>query len=440
VRLATGALAFVTTGLDDSTSASLDRRTLAQAITRRAGGRLGLEIVGRGLHFVLLYAAQRILGPGRYGELTYAMAMGFVLATLTDLGLHIVVTRQVAREPERATTIIAAAFWLKLLLTGLAVIVLAALVTTRPAGTQWSAFVWGSAMLCSSFAEFFGFALRGFERIRDEAMLLMAMRLIVVAVGFWTLFNNLGVGGLGAAYLMGGVATALLGHAWLRVPIFTVRVTDARVLAGALLRAALPLGGATVLSIAYTRTAIFLLDAYQDSAVVGVYGMAMRLIEPLSLVPAALMAAVFPAVVSRERHEATTATWLRRHSVLILAATGFAVALAGIALGPTLIWLLYGDQYSGAEIVFSILAVASLPVFVNYALTHFLIAADRQHLNLVFNAVIFALNLFLCLLLIPRWGAGGAAGAVLASELALLALCSMALRSRVRTNAEQSLT
>jgi O-antigen/teichoic acid export membrane protein len=79
-------------------------------------------------------------------------------------------------------------------------------------------------------------------------------------------------------------------------------------------------------------------------------------------------------------------------------------------------------------------------VFVNYALTHFLIAADRQHLNLVFNAVIFALNLFLCLLLIPRWGAGGAAGAVLASELALLALCSMALRSRVRTNAEQSLT
>jgi O-antigen/teichoic acid export membrane protein len=266
------------------------------------------------------------------------------------------------------------------------------------------------------------------------------MRLIVAAVGFWTLFNNLGIGGLGAAYLTGGLATTLLGHAWLRVPIFTVRVTDARVLAGALLRAALPLGGATVLSIAYTRTAIFLLDAYQGSAVVGVYGMATRLIEPLSLVPAALMAAVFPAIVSRERHEGTTATWLRRHSVLVLAATGFAVALAGIALGPTLIWLLYGDQYSGAEIVFSILAVASVPVFVNYALTHFLIAADRQHLNFVFNAVIFALNLLLCLLLIPRWGAVGAGGAVLASELALLALCSMALRSRVRTNAEQSLT
>jgi O-antigen/teichoic acid export membrane protein len=48
-------------------------------------------------------------------------------------------------------------------------------------------------------------------------------------------------------------------------------------------------------------------------------------------------------------------------------------------------------------------------------------------LNLIFNAVIFVVNLALCSWLIPRFGPGGAALSIVLSELTLLTLCSIAL-------------
>jgi len=80
-----------------------------------------------------------------------------------------------------------------------------------------------------------------------------------------------------------------------------------------------------------------------------------------------------------------------------------------------------------------ILALAALPTFVNYALTHFLVAVRQQRLNFAFNVVIFFLNLALCLWLIQRFGQGGAAAAVVASEMVLLTLCACALSRSVVT-------
>jgi Na+-driven multidrug efflux pump len=66
--------------------------------------------------------------------------------------------------------------------------------------------------------------------------------------------------------------------------------------------------------------------------------------------------------------------------------------------------------------------------FVNYALTHFLVALNRQRFILAFNAIIFTLNIGLCALLIPRFGPAGAALATLISESVLFGLCAWAVR------------
>jgi O-antigen/teichoic acid export membrane protein len=111
----------------------------------------------------------------------------------------------------------------------------------------------------------------------------------------------------------------------------------------------------------------------------------------------------------------------------LLAAAGAAIALAGVFGGPRLIEWLYGGQYRGAEPALQVLALAVLFSFVNYALTHFLIARGRQRLNLIFNALLFVVNGGLCLYLVPRYGLPGAAAATLASEALLFGLCAWAL-------------
>ena len=137
---------------------------------------------------------------------------------------------------------------------------------------------------------------------------------------------------------------------------------------------------------------------------------------------------MFPAIAHLLAQQDYAATRpLRLKTISILALCGSLIALGGWLLGPKLIQFLYGTQYVGSTVALQILALATLPMFINYALTHFLVARRQQRLNLVFNAVIFVVNLILCVWLIPRYGPGGAALAVLLSELTLLTFCTAAL-------------
>ncbi len=407
-------------------------------LRRQAAVRLAADLIGRGLSFGLAYMAQRLLGPADYGELTVALATGFVLTTLTDLGLQIIVTREIAAQSTHTDSerIANAGLTLKLLFSLPAALVLIVISAGRPPAVQFGALIVGVSLLLNSFVEYFGYALRGWQRADLEALWLLAMRLLTAAGGGLALFAGTGWAGLTAAYVGSATLTLIASIAWLsrqRDRYFVPRLTFDGLLQRRLLREALPLGGAIVVSIAYTRTAIFMLDAFTSAASVGVYGVAQKLTEPLAIVPAALMAAVFP-VLSREitQHGYAATRSLRVRTLGVLLAAGGAIAAAGAIGGPWLIERLYGAPYREAAPVLQVLAV-TLPVsFLNYGLTHVLIALNRQRLNLLFNVIVFGINFAACSQWIPVQGALGAALATLVSEGVLLTLCVLTLIRPVR--------
>jgi O-antigen/teichoic acid export membrane protein len=394
----------------------------------QAGSKLSSEIIGRLLQFTLIYAIQRLLGPADYGVITYGLAIGVVLAPVTDLGMQLIITREVARVERIAPRVSGIGLALKLLLTVGAVVVLVPLSLQRPDSTAFATFALGLAVIAGSFAEYFGYVFRGLRRVELDAVLTLLLRLGVFAFGFAALLLRPGINGVSLAYLTGNGLAAVLGYIWLRRRFFKPVLRARRSASRALLRQALPLGGAILLSIAYTRTAVFLLDAFSNSTAVGEYGVALRLTEPLALIPSAIMAAVFPALAHTMAQTGYAATrTLRLKTIGLLALAGSLIAVGGVLLGPWLIHLLYGAQYAGSTLALQLLSLAALPIFINYALTHFLVARRQQRLNLIFNAVIFVVNLVLCSWLIPRFGPGGAALSIVLSELTLLTLCSIAL-------------
>jgi O-antigen/teichoic acid export membrane protein len=394
----------------------------------QASSKLAAETFGRLLQFAFIYAAQRILGPANYGIVTYGLAVGVVLAPVTDLGMQLIVTREIARDERAAARLAGIGFTLKLILALCAVGLLLPISLQRPANAVLATFLLGLSIIAASFAEYFGYVFRGLQRVELDAALTLLQRLLVVAFGCVALLYFASVNSVAVAYWLGGTLAAALGYLWLRRRFFTPVLKAKRSEVWALLRQALPLGGAILFSIAYTRTAIFLLDALNNSTVVGEYGVALRLTEPLALIPAAIMAAVFPALthtLAQHGYAATRA--LRLKTIGWLALAGSAIALGGWFCGPWLIHFLYRDQYAGSTLPLQILALAALPTFINYALTHFLVAVRQQRLNFAVNVVIFFLNLALCLWLIPRFGPGGAAVAAVLSEILLLTLCAVAL-------------
>lgn len=407
-------------------------------LRRQAAIRLASDLIGRGLSFGLAYVAQRLLGPADYGELTVALATGFVLTTLTDLGLQIIVTREIAGQTSHADSrqIANAGLTLKLLFSLPAAIILIVISTGRPPAAQFGALIVGLSLLLNSFVEYFGYALRGWQRADLEALWLLVMRVITAVCGGLALFAGTGWAGLTLAYGGSATLTLLASYLWLRRQsnqYFAPRPMFDRGLQLRLVREALPLGGAIVISIAYTRTAVFMLDALTSAASVGVYGVAQKLTEPLAIVPAAVMAAVFPVLardIQQRGYAATRSIRVRTLAVLLL--VGGALAAAGALGGPWLIERLYGAPYREAAPVLQVLALALPLSFLNYGLTHVLIALNRQRLNLLFNVIVFGVNLAACTQWIPTRGALGAAVATMLSEGVLLTLCALSLIRPVR--------
>jgi O-antigen/teichoic acid export membrane protein len=157
------------------------------------------------------------------------------------------------------------------------------------------------------------------------------------------------------------------------------------------------------------------------------FSAASRLIEPAQLVPASLMAAVFPAFTVALHSRSGEALSMGSRATLSLLAAGMALAIGGWFVAPFLIPFLYGPAYAESVQVFQVLAISLVPAFVNYSLTHYLVARGQQLLMGVFTAAMLVLHAGLSWYLIPRLGVVGPALSIILAELLLTTLCALAL-------------
>src|SRR5512143_2504523 len=150
----------------------------------QAGSKLSAEVIGRLLQFAFIYAAQRMLGPANYGLVTYGLAVGVVLAPVTDLGMQLIVTREIARDERAAPRLAGIGLALKLILALCAVGLLLPISLQRPADASLATFILGLSVIATSFAEYFGYVFRGLRRVELDAALTLLQRLLVFAFGF----------------------------------------------------------------------------------------------------------------------------------------------------------------------------------------------------------------------------------------------------------------
>ncbi len=187
-----------------------------------------------------------------------------------------------------------------------------------------------------------------------------------------------------------------------------------------LLKEALPLGLVSAMTILYLRADLFLVAALAGAMEAGFFQSAFRLFEATFVVSGGIAAGTFPLIASRfgERGFETLARFVLGLLVLLSAPIALAFSLAP---GPILS-LVYGPGFEGGARPLSLLGVALVAVFANALTTHLLVASGRSRRLVVSIAVRLVVGVALDLYLIPRWGASGAAFAVVAAESSLLAV------------------
>jgi O-antigen/teichoic acid export membrane protein len=388
------------------------------------GGSLQLEKICR---LVLVVVSGPLLGQAAFGRFQFASTVTTLLALGTDLGLAIWTTRALARSRARAGTIVAMGLRIRALASIPYLVVTAVVALLSHDDVRWALLILGAAALGSAFIDHVGAIFRGYERFDDEARLNIARAILIAALGLSALLAGrslvaLSLGIAAATALAGGYAVVLLR----RYELSVLGGFD-RALARGALREALPLWLATLLSFLYFKGDVVLMRPLAGDAALGAYSAAYKIFEGSMQLPAILLAVVFPALARAHGDRLRQRRW-ERGTMAVLLGLGLAVGGVVYAAGAPIIAFLFRGGFAEAVPSLRVLALGLPLLYVNFGLTHFLIARDLGSRNLVFSAGMLVLNVALNLVAIPRLGGPGAAWATVITEAALTACCLLTLR------------
>ena len=392
----------------------------ARPTVGRAAGDVVGQVAARGLNALLgvgvTIALVRGLGTRGFGEWSTLLAVITIVGYLSSLGLEEVAVRHAAMDPERESVWVSAMVSLQLIIS-IPVTVVALVVTVaiahdsaaRIAGILLSFTCLFSAL--GSVRAVFQLRIRnswtaGFELVNG---LLWAVAVFAFAAA------GAGIVAFAAAFL---VSTAIVN-----IVEFAIARRDVRLgLRGAglarieLMKVGVPFAIASLLYLAYTQVDQVLVFVYAGERAAGLYGSADRVLGRALVIPASILATMFPMIavaykedIARMRELVQTAT------EVLLVATVPAVCLVAVISRP-LMRLLFGPAFAAAGPALTVLMIVFAISAFSYVAGDLVIVLRLQRRYILFAAAGLVVNVALNILLIPTYGFMAAAWICLITE------------------------
>jgi O-antigen/teichoic acid export membrane protein len=391
-------------------------------IARNAGARIAGEALAKVGSLAFFIVLARHVGEEGFGVFSFALALTGALLIAAGFGTDDLLAREVSRDKRRAGHYLGDAVGLKIF-TSIALLAVALAVVTigdYPTEARWVTLLVGAGVAMEVMSRSWHSVFQAHERLGLVSSCLIVQRLVTAAGGITILLAGGGLVAASAMFAVGALVALTTAEVMLRRAIGVRRSFPTRAGAMRLLHAGVPIGIAGVLFTLLLRLDVTLLSFLSTDAEVGVYAAAFRLVEGIQFVSWAFGAAMLP--------------WFAREQVPALLERGFMLGMkfeAGLLLpvglvftlfAPSIVHLLYGDQFAGAVVPLRILGCT----VAFYGLQSFagtvLIARDAPRALLRNVAIVCTQNVVCNAIFIPLAGANGAAAVTLSSSVLLATL------------------
>jgi O-antigen/teichoic acid export membrane protein len=376
----------------------------------------------------------RYLGAERFGQLALFQVWLALTLTSTEFGLRRVF---LALGQSRAIRLVlSATVRIKAFLGfGLAAVILVAILyLDRP--PEYALLV-GVVLLAPLEAYVYRFE----AQLRNDvlARIRIGLAIVFAAARIGLCFGGFGVAEIAATYALPpvllGFSCRLLArreeaHA---IPAeHPVREANVR---GHLLRRASFMFASVLAVQLHARADQLLLNAFAGATELGLYAGAYKFLEQLMMIPVIVNSVLLPAM--SRRGDADTADGLEQaYFATFVLALGLALAV-GLAAKP-IVALVLGPEFAPAADILAILAWGIPGLFLASVSGLFYSLKGLEHLGFVRNLTGLATTVVLGLILIPRYGAAGAAWSMVASYT-FIAFGLEWLSPRFRRNVELKL-
>ena len=378
---------------------------------------------GRLLGYVFFLYAARMLGVNEFGIFSFALSIGYLVCTIMDFGLDPLCVKWVARGEQDHFFLLARAK-VATIITGLGLILILSFFF------DWDLRVpivlLGFGFCFFSFLNFIYSYFRGIEKMGWEALLLTAQRVSLLGIGLLLFMVSKSAIAGSLAFSLSLFLTFIAAFPLLQrhvgEPLKSHFYFKRREITE-VLREAYPLAMAGFLWVIYYRIDTIMLAGFRDMSEVGIYNGAYKIMEGLILLAGVIMMVSFPRLsrLGREKGAEFYAFFGKLFLVLLLLA--FLVTAAMHYGAQPVFHLILGNQYDKSVGIFKILLVAVLAIYPGNLVTQALIALDLQKVYMYMALMGALFNICLNLLLIPQYGAAGAAWATVFTETLLTAAC-----------------
>jgi O-antigen/teichoic acid export membrane protein len=396
--------------------------TDASTSTRSLVGNMAFASVSAasaGLLLVLFVVAGRYLGEVEFGKFSFALMLGTIFETLMDFGFHQVIIREVARDRGRARDLLGHTLAIKLLWAsaGLLGLLVTATLLRREWDVRVACYVIGGSLVMRSYMLTVRGVLQGLERFGWDSFVVLADRLILVALGTAAVVAGTGLRGLTLAFVVARGLALGVGAAVTRAQVGGIGMRFDRGVWRDLHRSALPLGFFIVVLNLYSYLDSVMLGVMRGDADTGIYAAAYKTYEGFSYFPGILGAVLTPRlsrlfVTDKPAHR-------RLATIGVLGSFAFAslVAVPAYFAATPLLTLLFGPAFAAAAAPFRVLCIGLPFVFAIWVLHAAAISVNKERLLVKAALTGLIVNVAVNLWAIPRLGGVGAAVATVTGEL-----------------------
>ena len=405
----------------------------ATRVGRNFSFRMGSQVLSALINVAGLALLGNYLHAQGYGQYAFYYALIPLIGSLGDLGVGIIVTREIARDPGNGRRTFGDAVLIKSLVSGL-ILALAAVTAWLffPAGPALLICLVAAAALIENSQDPCVWLFRAYERQDVEALLLTVSQVTWLAgllIGVWLKLDlTFLIGTATLAFLVRLAVGALMVSRMVYRPSFEPDLGRLR----HWVEQGLPFGAAMFGVVLYGRVGVLLLQAFSTSADVAYFNVAYMLSQPLGFISTALSMSAFPILARYAQHDPESLRRALRKTSKYQMVVTLPATVGLFLLAERIIPLLFhGQDFGKAGLALKIMSLGLTLIFINLMARYVLAALDRQQHYLRSIVVGLLVNTVLGLILIPRFGFVGACAAYVGAELAIFLICQAALRRYV---------
>jgi len=386
--------------------------------------RMTLRVAAAAAVVVAVHVETRFYGPAGWGVFVTATAVVTVLGMVEDLGIETACAREMAEEPQRRAQLFASTLGLRLTLSivaaGIAVALAAAgwphlrAVLLVVAGlTPLLAADAIQSAVTSVFQSSHRLAWAGVTEL-TAAVLTMAGAVLVVQVGLTLALLAVVTAGAG---LLAAAISLLLACRFVPIAVSFDLRRWARVLV-----IAAPFGLTLAAGTAYAQADTIILSLLRPTNVVGSYGLAAIVAQFGASFASFALAVALPRLATADpMDEIRWTRWLSAFMCWVV----LPMLIGGMLLADPIVAVIGGHTFAPAAEPLLLLLVGTVVTLPTGILSTALAGRHRERLLMPVAITVLLVNVAANLFLVPRFGATGAAGALVCSEIVALVLVTV---------------